>query len=35
VKNYLSRMRQRPSIARALAEEGQLYAEEQARRKAA
>jgi glutathione S-transferase len=35
VKNYFGRMRQRPSIARALAEEGQLYAEEQARRKAA
>jgi hypothetical protein len=28
-------MRQRPSVARALAEEGQLYAEEQARQKAA
>jgi glutathione S-transferase len=35
VKDYFSRMRQRPSIARALAEEGQLYAEEQARQKAA
>jgi glutathione S-transferase len=35
VKNYYNRMRGRPSIARALAEEHALYAEEQARHKAA
>ena len=28
---YVTRLRQRPSVARALAEEGRLYAEEQAR----
>jgi glutathione S-transferase len=35
VKDYYTRMRGRPSIARALAEEHALYAEEQARHKAA
>ena len=35
VKDYHTRMRERPSIARALAEERALYAEEQARQKAA
>jgi glutathione S-transferase len=35
VKDYYSRMRQRPSIARALAEERALYAEQQAHHKAA
>jgi glutathione S-transferase len=35
VKTYYSRMRQRPSVAKALAEERELYAEEQARHKAA
>ena len=35
VKSYYSRMRQRPSIAKALAEERALYEEEQARNKAA
>jgi glutathione S-transferase len=35
VKDYYSRMRQRPSIARALAEERALYTEQQARHKAA
>ena len=35
VKDYLSRLRKRPSIAKALAEEAALYAEEQARHKAA
>jgi glutathione S-transferase len=35
VKDYGSRLRGRPSIARALAEEGELYAAEQARHKAA
>jgi glutathione S-transferase len=35
VKAYYNRMRGRPSIARALAEEHALYAEEQARHKAA
>jgi glutathione S-transferase len=31
LKSYYSRMRQRPSIAKALAEERALYEEEQAR----
>jgi glutathione S-transferase len=35
VKDYSSRLRHRPSIARALAEEGELYTAEQARHKAA
>jgi len=35
VRNYYSRMRQRPSVARALTEERELYAEQQARHKAA
>jgi glutathione S-transferase len=35
VKDYYTRMRQRPSIAKALAEERALYAEQQARHKAA
>jgi glutathione S-transferase len=35
VKSYYTRMRERPSIARALAEEKALYVEEQARQKAA
>ena len=35
LKNYFSRMRQRPSIARALAEEGALYVKQQERSKAA
>jgi len=35
VKDYYSRMRQRPSIARALGEERALYVEQQARRNAA
>lgn len=35
IRDYFGRMRQRPSVARALAEEGQLYAAEQARQKAA
>ena len=35
VKTYYSRMRQRPSIAKALAEERELYAEQEARHKAA
>jgi glutathione S-transferase len=35
VKDYYSRMRQRPSIAKALAEERALYVEQQARRNAA
>jgi glutathione S-transferase len=35
VKDYYSRMRRRPSIAKALAEERALYAEQQARHKAA
>jgi glutathione S-transferase len=35
LKDYFGRMRRRPSIARALTEEGALYAEEQARQKAA
>jgi glutathione S-transferase len=35
VKGYYSRMRERPSIARALAEERALYVEEQVRQKAA
>jgi glutathione S-transferase len=35
VKGYYTRMRERPSIAKALAEERALYAEEQARQKAA
>jgi glutathione S-transferase len=35
LKNYFSRMRQRPSIARALAEEGALYVKHQERSKAA
>jgi glutathione S-transferase len=35
VKDYYARMRQRPSIAKALAEERALYAEQQARHKAA
>jgi glutathione S-transferase len=34
VKGYFDRMRQRPSIARAMAEEGELYAAEQARKAA-
>jgi glutathione S-transferase len=35
VKGYYSRMRQRPSIAKALGEERALYVEQEARRKAA
>jgi glutathione S-transferase len=35
VKDYYSRMRQRPSIAQALGEERALYVEQEARRKAA
>jgi glutathione S-transferase len=35
VRDYYSRMRQRPSVARALTEERELYAEQQARHKAA
>jgi len=35
VKDYYSRMRQRPSIATALAEERAIYVEQQARHKAA
>jgi glutathione S-transferase len=35
VRSYYARLRQRPSIARALAEERTLYAEQQARHKAA
>jgi len=35
VKGYYTRMRDRPGIAKALAEERALYAEEQARQKAA
>lgn len=35
IKAYLSNLRKRPSVAKALAEEGALYAEEQARHKAA
>jgi glutathione S-transferase len=35
LKDYFSRMRRRPSIARALAEEGALFVKEQERNKAA
>src|SRR5262249_57222046 len=35
LKDYFGRLRQRPSIARALAEEGALYVKEQERNKAA
>jgi glutathione S-transferase len=35
VKDYAARLGRRPSVARALAEEGELYAQEQARHKAA
>lgn len=35
IKAYLSNLRKRPSVARAVTEEGAMYAEEQARHKAA
>jgi hypothetical protein len=35
VKDYFDRMRARPAIARAFAEEGALFVQEQARHKAA
>jgi glutathione S-transferase len=35
IRAYLSNLRKRPSVAKAVAEEGALYAEEQARHKAA